>query len=144
MFLFAVPTLAQESSTSLQDLKGDWMGGIQQPTGLKSLMLVDPSRLSISHSLSMSYGSAGMYGSGGSSVTGLFLSHVNYRLADPLHVWMDVGMGFHPGMNAGPGNEPSVIVPGFGLLYQPSEKFRFEVIVQNPNYYYSPYRLWRR
>jgi len=107
-------------------------------------MLIDPSRLSVSHSVSMSYGMGSAFGSTESSVQGLFLNHVNYRLADPVHLWVDVGMGFQPGFGAEGGGDARFVVPGFGLLYQPSDSFRFEVIVQNPNYYYNPYRNWRR
>ena len=139
----AVQVAGQESA-STADLRGDWDFRTAQPAGLKSLMLIDPSRLSVTHSMSMSYGMGGAYGSGGSSVQGLFLNHVDYRLADPVHLWVDVGVGFQPGFAAEGESGARFVVPGFGLLYQPSDKFRFEVIVQNPSYYYNPYRNWRR
>ncbi len=92
----------------------------------------------------MSYGMGSAFGSTQSSVQGLFLNHVNYRVADPVHVWVDVGVGFQPGFGMEGEGNAEFVVPGFGLLYQPNRNFRFEVIVQNPNYYCSPYRRWRR
>ncbi len=128
----------------MDELRGNWNFSAPQPAGLKNLMLIDPSRLTVSHSVSMSYGMGNAFGSSGSSVQGLFLNHVNYQLAEPLHMWVDVGVGFQPGLGMDDGTGAQVVVPGFGLLYQPNESFRFEVIVQNPNYYYNPYRSWRR
>ena len=54
------------------------------------------------------------------------------------------GVGFQPTMGMDGEGNAQLVLPGFGLLYQPSDSFRFEVIVQNPNYYYNPYRYWRR
>jgi hypothetical protein len=141
--LTASPAFAQDAGNSLSDLKGDW-GGIQQPTGLKNLMLIDPARLTVSHSVSMSYGMGSAYGSDRSSVQGMFLNHLNYRLSNSTYLWADVGVGFQPTMGMDGDGSAQLVLPGFGLLYQPSENFRFEVIVQNPNYYYNPYRYWRR
>ena len=144
MLLVTSPVFAQESTTSMGDLRGDWSFQTSQPTGLRNLMLIDPSRLSVTHSLSMSYGTGSFYGSGESSVTGLFLNHLNYRVSENVHVWADVGVGFRPSSNMDSGTNPQVVLPSFGLHYRPSERFRLDIVVQNPNYYYNPYRYWRR
>lgn len=133
---------AQETSTS--GLTGDWNLRSSRATGIRSLMLIDPSRLTVTHSVSMSYGMGSAYGSTG-SVTGAFLNHVEYRVSNPLHLWVDVGVGFRPSLGMDQNGDARVMVPGFGLLYQPSDHLRMEVIFQNPEYYrYSPYRTWPR
>ncbi|MCK4548151.1 MAG: hypothetical protein KAW17_12000 [Candidatus Eisenbacteria sp.] len=134
---------AQDERSSLADLRETW-GGVRQPTGIKSLMLIDPARLSVSHSMSFSYGMGSAFGSSGSSAQGLFLNHVRYQLTDQTYFWADVGVGFQPTLNMGADSRAEVVLPGFGIHYQPNDSFRLDVIVQNPNYYYNPYRCWRR
>jgi hypothetical protein len=144
VLLVASPVPAQESSASSGGLKGDWDFRTPQPTGLRNLMLLDSSRLTVSHSLSMAYATGGFYGSGESPVTGLFLNHLNYRVSDNMQVWADLGVGFRPSLGMDSDTDPRVVLPGFGLHYRPSEKFHLDIIVQNPSYYYNPYRYWRR
>gem|GEM_PF-1928276 len=149
LVFLVTPAVAQEETSSVPNLDIAWQPGVTSQSGLRNLMLIDPSRLTISRSVTMSYGMGSGYGSSGSAVTGLFLNHVNYRISDPVQVWVDVGVGYHPSLEMDGQSGAEVVVPGFGLLYQPSDRFRLEVSVQNPRYYYhpygySPYNMWRR
>jgi len=122
-----------------------WSFESPKPAGLRNLMLLDPSRLTVTQSMSLSYGMGSAYESSAGSVAGAFINHAAYRVSNDLNVWVDVGVGFRPSMGAGQEGDARLMVPGFGLTYRPSEHFRLDVIVQNPSYYrYHPGSFWRR
>jgi hypothetical protein len=108
-----------------------------QPEPSRSLLgsgLLDASRFSLRHSVSY-----GVYsGSEGSRSSGLWLSELGYRLADPLEVSVDVGMVLDPERGE-LFNAENVYLHGLNLDYRPSRNFQMRLSYRNlpPN---SPYR----
>ena len=90
-------------------------------------MLIDPQRFNMQQSYSMSYWSSS---NGSSSSQGLYLNHMTYALANNLNMFVDVGYHtpFHsefqandPRISAFQDQSSSMVIPRFGLEYQPSE-----------------------
>ncbi len=117
----------------------DWISGSYNPKS--SLGLLDPSRLTVSHSVSF----GGSFGSGGSVLGGLYATNFRYRLSDPLTI--DVMLGLQNLKYSGvPGYDmQNDVIGSFRLDYRPSKNwlFRLEMNrgVYDPYYYrdYSTY-----
>jgi hypothetical protein len=93
------------------------IGGVSSGFGL-----LDPARLDVQRSVSFSFSSAG----GAQGLQGLFLNRFQYRLADPLTAWVDVGYAFRPGLGQDAQGEGSLTIPSFGMSYRPSESLLFQ------------------
>jgi hypothetical protein len=101
--------------------------------------LIDPSRLTMSHSVSMSYFSTG--GRGLSQT--MYLNTLQYQIASPLKMTLQWGIQNYP-HNSFSQNNPAFqngfFISGAELKYQPSDKFemRFQYRsmpgLNNPNY----------
>jgi hypothetical protein len=101
---------------------GDLLAPAKTNTGFS---LLDPSRLSIHHSYTLSYFSGG----GQSGSVGMYMSTIEYQFAQPLSVRVGLGYLHQPlgflNSNANPvGNE---ILPNFQVEWRPSENFHFQV-----------------
>lgn len=121
----------------------------QQPTGI-GFSLLDPARLQIHHSYSMSYFSGG----GQSGSIGLYMSTLQYQFSKPLTLRVGLGylhqpLGFLNENMVGP--EGGRILPNVQLDFRPSENMllRFDyrtVPVSTYDYRYGGgwYSPWSR
>lgn len=109
---------------SEQGVRSDFGPGTLTPTLSSSAIrgLLDPSRLSMSHTYSMMFSSDGTSG----ALTGLYLNTLRYRFDAPLLMEVQVGY-LHGGggllggrMEAGAGH---FVVPGVKVQYRPSKRF---------------------
>ena len=121
------------------------MATVLRSTGEKAVGLIglDPSKLHISHSYSMS-----MLSMGGQSATqGLYLNTLTYEFSAPLTVSLQWGMAHQPFGNTpnAPVLQNGPFLSGASLLYQPSKNtvlhFRFQRVPYHSNFYrgYSPF-----
>jgi len=96
------------------------------PKGL-GFSLLDPSRLRMHQSYSLSYFS----GSGASGSVGLYMNTLEYDLFKPLTVRVGLGYVHSPFGISGQSGSASLsngsFLPSFGLFYHPSDKFFFSV-----------------
>lgn len=99
--------------------------------------LLDPSRLTMNHSYSLSYFSGP---TGGQSV-GMYMNSIGYQIARPLYVQVDIALMHDPGalVGANGAQNGARILPNFSLRYTPSPKFNLFVDVRTMPNYYSPY-----
>ncbi len=104
---------------------GDYFSNLDKP----GFSLLDPSRLSTSHSYSFSYFS----GNGRSGSIGMLMNSVEYRISNPLKVTFNLGVLHNPSAFIGrsqSGISP-VMIPGFQLQYRPSRNFLFQMNFQS-------------
>jgi hypothetical protein len=75
--------------------------------------LLDPSRLTMNHSYSLSYFS----GPGGGQSVGMYMNSIGYQIAKPLYIQFDLGIMHNPGALVGSGNATAGarILPNFML-----------------------------
>ncbi len=107
--------------------------------------LFDLSRISWSHSYSVSFFSGGI----GSGSAGLWSSVMHYDLHDNLSLSVNLAVSHNSGAMWGDGSTDAQFLPGFRLDYHPSEKFRMIIDFQQVDgrtaymrgspYYHSPY-----
>ncbi len=102
--------------------------------------LFDPSRLSMSHSMSFSYMSIGDKGLSQS----VYLNTLRYQLASPLDLTVQWGIQNFPHNSFGsdhPAFQNGFFLSGAELKYKPSDKFEMRLQFNSmPNYYNSMYR----
>ncbi len=121
----------------------DIRSGILQADNGKYLGIIDPSRLTVNHSYSLSYYSMGDLSFGRS----LYLNTLSYRLADPLSLKVQWGIQNFPYTSAGANNpafRSGFVFSGAQLKYRPSDKFmiKFEYSALPRAGYYYP-GSWR-
>ncbi|MCP4684872.1 MAG: hypothetical protein GY867_05415 [bacterium] len=97
--------------------------------------LLDASRITWSHSYSVSYFSGG----GSSGSLGMLNSSMLYELSSSLHLTLNLGVLHNTGAIWGDGDNSASFLPGFRLDYQPSDKFFMSISFQQYNGYVSPY-----
>jgi len=97
--------------------------------------LLDASRITWSHSYSVSFFSGG----GTSGSFGMLNSSMLYELSPSLHLTLNLGVLHNTGALWGDGEYDATFLPGFRLDYQPSEKFFMSISVQQYKGYASPY-----
>ncbi len=102
------------------------------------LSILDPSKLSISHSFSMSYMSIG----GRGVAQNVYLNTLRYQIAPPLMLAVQWGIQQFP-YNSFGGNSPvfkdGFFLSGAVLKYKPSDKFEMSLEYSRVPNYYSPY-----
>lgn len=126
--LLVSPAYAQENTaaTNVSNFNGaPRAADLLAPAKSTGFSLLDPSRLHISNSYSLSYFSGG----GQSQSVGLYMSTVDYQLSRPLSLRVGIGylhqpLGFLNSNTSTVGNE---ILPNVRLDYRPSESFHFMV-----------------
>ncbi len=108
--------------------------------GLQSFRgLLDPSRMHMSHSLSMGY----VNGNGVSASRGLYMNTLEYQISRPLSVTTHLGYQFQPSGPAewNPSNNNTQFVGGADLNWRPTSNSAFRLSVYRnmaSDYYYSP------
>jgi len=113
--------------------------------------LFDLSRISWSHSYSVSFFSGGL----GSGSAGLWSSVMHYDLSNSLSLSVNLAVSHNSGAVWGDGSSDASFLPGFRLDYHPSEKFRMIIDFQQVDgrmssmygpYYSNPHRstYWMR
>lgn len=105
-----------------------FLGGEPASPGLLKSGLIDFSRLEISHSLSFATTSSSTYGA---QSGGLWVTRFGYRLADPLHVAVDLGAILDTSGEGAFFNEKNLFLRGFQLDYRPSKLFQLNISYQN-------------
>jgi len=109
--------------------------------GLNSLRgLLDPSRMRMSHSMSMGYFSGG----GVSATRGLYMNTIDYQISRPLSLRTHLGYQFQPSGPAewNPANNGNQFVGGADLNWRPTNNSAFRLSFYRgmlPESYYSPY-----
>ncbi len=122
----------------------DIRSGILQADNGKILGIIDPSKIQMSHSYSLSYQSMGDMSLGRS----LYLNTLSYKLSDPLSMKVQWGIQNFPYNSLGnnhPAFQNGFVFSGMELKYKPSDKFmlkfQYSALPQN-GYYYSPYNRY--
>ena len=126
-----------------QDPVGDTEEYLRSPAhvGLQNFRgLLDPSRMKMSHQMSMGYFSGG----GVSASRGLYMNTIDYQLSRPLSVTTHLGYQFQPSGPAewNPANHGSQFVGGADLNWRPTSNAAFRLSFYRnmaPNSYYSSY-----
>lgn len=97
--------------------------------------LLDPSRLTMHHSYSMSY----LSGPAGGQSVGMYMNSIGYQLARPLYLQVDLALMHDPAALVGKGDASSGVrvLPNFSLRYTPSPKFNLMVDVRTMPAYYG-------
>jgi hypothetical protein len=89
----------------------------------------DMSKISVSHSLSMSYVSSGS----NSVMINEYIAGINYKISDPLTLKLNLGMSYTPYSSFGPAEENTadVYLKSATLDYRPNDSFRMRVDFRN-------------
>ncbi len=136
VLLFTAATVFAQSRTDLKDTSY---------LSKKSFSLFDPSKLKMSQSYTLGYYS----GRGGSSSVGYYLNSIEYTIASPLKVRLDLGFLHNPGamLSSRSGvSKSGTFIPGVSVDWRPSPNFNFRLDVRQvpfTNYggyngYYNP------
>ncbi len=124
IFFFAGTDTAFSQFKSQTETKPvDIRNGITSASG-SFLSLFSPDRFSMSHSYSLMY----FTGGGASGSLGMLNNTMNFRLADPLFLKVDIGVMHQP--FGGPKNAPNQnarFTHGAELIYKPNNKFQMNV-----------------
>lgn len=91
--------------------------------------IFDMSKISVSHTLSMSYASNGS----NSTMINEYVAGINYRISDPLTLKLNLGMSYTPYSSFVPADENSaaVYLKSATLDYRPNDSFRMKVDFRN-------------
>ena len=129
VFLLPLAALAQfKTQAKPIDFADRLTSGVQNGVGLLGL---DPTRLSMSHSYSMSYMSVGDRG----FTQGLYLNTLKYQFAIPLTFTVQWGMAHQPfqGNNTSPILQNGFFLSGAQVRYKPTENTIIQLdFHQNP------------
>jgi len=89
----------------------------------------DMSKISVSHSLSMSYTN----GNSGSTMINEYVAGINYQISDPLSLKLNLGMSYTPYSSIGTveENTADIYVKSATLDYRPNNSFRMRVDFRN-------------
>ncbi len=134
--LFLVPCIAcsqTESGNTSTKVSEYLRSGDNFGLGINTLGFLDPSRLSLSHSYTMTYMT-----SGNESITrGLFMETIGYRLSKPVTLTFNLGYLHQPYSSYGPDglSQSGTFVGGAALTWRPSDNMFFHFEVANfPSY----------
>ena len=143
LFCLALPLIAMaqyKTQAEPADIGKALRNPLTLPSAAAGLIGLDPSRLSVSHSYSMSVVSLG----GHALSQGLYLNTISYQLSDPLLLSVQWGVAHQPFATTSQhslfSNGP--FISNARLLYKPSKNTIFEIQYQHiPNGYgYRGYR----
>lgn len=123
----------RESSASAQSGFG------VNPAG-NPFSLIDLSRISWSHSYSVSFFSGG----NSSGSVGLLNTSMDYEISSKLHLSVNLGVMHQPGALWNGDQSGTNFLPGFRLDYRPSKNFHISISAQEYGGYISPYNRWYR
>ncbi|MBD3257423.1 hypothetical protein GF377_03240 [candidate division GN15 bacterium] len=128
----------QADQASLREVSSP--SGIGVKPSLSPSSLLDASRISWSHSYSVSFFSGGNT----SGSVGLLRTTMFYDISDNLKLSVNLGMTHNPGALWGDKhNHNAQFLPGFQLDWRPSEKVFMSISVQTYNGWTSPYNYYR-
>ena len=97
-------------------------GDLATPSSSIGFSLLDPSRLRIRHSYSLSY----LSGSGQASSVGLYMSTLEYQFSKPLSIRVGLGYLHQPlGFTGTSGPQGGTFLPNVRLNWQPTENMQF-------------------
>lgn len=125
----------KDSGSSVPGIKNSFIQ--PSPRGLLN-GIMDPTRLSMSQSYSMSYSSAG----GGGFMQGMYLNNMSYRLSPKMMLGLQMGYLHTPYNSYSGGFNQSVngdIIGGASLTYRPSKNVALSLGFSRMPMYYSPY-----
>jgi len=143
--LALVPLAAAGQFKSSVENKPGVSESILRPAGSDALLgIFDPSRLSMHHTFSLSYGA---FGGGRGMSLGMYTNSMYYKIADPLDVQMDVSLMYSPSSSYLGGAQKDftgIYITRAQLNYRPSESTLLQVSFQqypvSPWMMGSPYR----
>ncbi|RJP80913.1 MAG: hypothetical protein C4524_02695 [Candidatus Zixiibacteriota bacterium] len=141
--LLPLAASAQTGSGGAMKFSDYLRSGGDGPT-LQPLGIFDPSRMTFSHSYSMSYFTSGGQG----AMRGLFMETIGYRLSNPLSLTLNLGYLHQPYSSSGPDGltQGGQFVGGAALTWRPNRNMFLQLEVanypQNGLYGYNPY--WSR
>lgn len=122
----AAPVAAQMSDRA--DLEAATRAQVFGVEPAKSPMsLIDLSRLTWSHSYSLSF----LSGGGNSASVGVLNTSMLYEFSPKLSLLLNLGVAHNAGAIWGDGNTNATVLPGFVLDYHPSENFRMTIGMQS-------------
>ena len=101
----------------------------------KSFSLLDPNRVKMWHSYSLSYFSGG----GTSRNIGLYLNTIEYRLSDPLRLQVSLGYLHQPFSVIGGTASGGKVLSNFQLWYNPSSKIYLHINISTAPLLYDRY-----
>lgn len=137
-----IPVLALAASLSAAQEPAMPTGSYNSLSGLYSGLL-DPSRVTMSQSLSMSYATWGKSG----IFSNLYSNRINYRISDKLDLDLNLAVRFTPQQlndrslfQQGRARE-SLFLPSFGLRYRPTSGVLLEFQYQQVDPM-APARYW--
>ena len=136
-FLLLPPLLQGQTGDSGQTfLNRSSLGGLGSGS-LSGLSLLDPSKLSMSQSYTLSYSSSGNE----KTMVGLYMNTLNYRFSDPLSLTVHVGYMHQPFANANSSSliSNSALLSGFELEYKPWKNFFLKIEYGSLPLRYHPY-----
>lgn len=118
---------------------------ILRPVGSDAwLGIFDPSRMSMRHTFSLSYGA---FGGGRGMSLGMYTNSMYYKIADPLDVQLDVSLMYSPSSSQLGGAQKDfsgIYITRAQLNYRPSEstllQINFQQYPMSPWMMGSPYR----
>jgi hypothetical protein len=131
-----------QAETTPPDLQKEETSFQLEKPGL-SMSLLDPSRLKMSHTYSLSF----MTGGGRSQTIGLYMNSIEYQVSSPLTLRLHLGYLHQPTALFGGVRDSGfggTFLPGFELDYHPSENFFFKVNMSSYTYPYYYYGLYPR
>ncbi len=142
-FSILAPLLAWSQSDENNNMRfNDYLrSGGGYGLGLSTLGLLDPSRMSFTHSYSMTYATSG----GESIMRGLFMESIGYRLSNPMFLTLNLGYLHQPysTFDAGGMNRSGAFVGGAALDWRPAKNMFLHFEVANypsySRYGYNPY-----
>lgn len=99
----------------------------------RSFSLLDPNRVKMWHSYSLSYFS----GKGGSGNLGLYMNTIEYRPSDPLRLQVSLGYLHQPFSVIGGQSSEGRVLPSFQLWYNPNSKIYLHINISTMPLWYD-------
>lgn len=131
-------TVQAQFKSQLERQPVDVRSGITSASG-SFLSLFSPDRFYMSHSYSLMYYTGGGY----SGSLGMLNNTLNFKLADPLFLKVDVGVMHQP--FGGPKNAPNQnakLMHGAELIYKPNNKFQMNIGYSSSPYNYNGFGMY--
>ncbi len=133
-------TLVEKESSYASKPLSEIAQGPQSMQGASSSIfsLFDPSRFSMHQSYSIAF----MSGSTGSQSIAMYLNSIDYKLAQPLTLQVDLAFMHQPQTLFGAEGSSGLngkILPSFRLLWEPSKDFHMSISYESRSAYYNPY-----
>jgi len=135
----AQPLMQKEDQTN--NYTNDTQSGVRldsKDASRSIFSLFEPSRFQMHQSYSVAF----MSGNGGSQSIAMYLNTIDYKLADPLMLQVDLAYVHQPQTLFGAEGTSGLngkILPSFRLLWEPSKDFHMAISYERRSAYYNPY-----